>query len=90
MPVNHTIIITMIERGPLLVEGNDADAHRGVWFYDSTQHPSIKVGDTVEFTLGCSKEKVQEGCVTEANLDPKDFPKFCSRVNDKGFRWKEV
>jgi hypothetical protein len=83
--------ITMIERGPLLVEGNDADAHRGVWFYETAalQEP-IQVGDIVEFTLGCSREIVQRGTVTEARLDPRDFPKFCSRVNDRGFRWKEV
>jgi hypothetical protein len=82
---SHTFRIAMVQRGAATIPGNVPDAHRGLWFYPGGEGEVAK-GDTVEFV--CCGEVVARGVVTgEAN--PANFPKFCSRVNDRGFTWRD-
>lgn len=86
------INVPMASRSSVTLEGQTPDAHRGIWFYDpeAVLPPGqIKVGDTVVFQSCSGMEIIAIGVVTEyASID--DCAKFCSRVNDRGFKWKEA
>lgn len=85
----HQIVVSMIARQALLTSGNDADAHRGIWFHDpSVITIPMVVGDRVEFE--CCGTVIQVGVITEVDIIPDRFPKFCSGVNSKGFRWVDA
>lgn len=73
----------------LLVSGMEPNGHRGLWFYDPTSilpEGEVEAGDVVHFTKFFS-EVIAIGVVTE-RVDPDAFPKLCSRVNSRGFRWR--
>jgi hypothetical protein len=82
------INVGMNQLDAILVPGTGENGHRGLWFYDPTSvDPAgeIRAGDTVYFTKFFS-EVVALGTVTEV-VDPEAFPKLCSRINSRGFRW---
>lgn len=85
----HKITIPMISRDALLIEGEEADRHRGVWFYDPVQYPEMVAGDIVWFFVSNEQKILIAGSITEVGLLPADFPKFCSGLNSRGFRWKD-
>jgi len=82
----HWISIAMCQREAVTVSGVTAVHHKGLWFYESHHH-AIHVGDKVAFT--CCGDLVATGYCTEANLDPHDYPKLCSRLNDVGFKGRD-
>lgn len=61
--------------------------HKGLWFYstEGTNGVEVEVGDVVEFMHNVT-DVVAVGLATEL-VRAEDYPKFCSRVNDKGFKW---
>lgn len=80
-----TLDVPMCGRDALLISGNTANAHRGIWF---THIKGIREGDTVRFR--CCGKIIQEGIVVRSDLKPSDFPKYCSKLNDSGFMWRST
>jgi hypothetical protein len=61
------------------------DGHRGIWYYDPKVFGSVRIGEVVDFF--CCGALLASGEVTEI-LQP--HAKFCSRLNDKAFRWRPL
>jgi hypothetical protein len=62
--------------------------HRGVWFYDPSLFPpghSIEVGTWVCFVSNGALKEIGE--VTALIRPDEEDRKWCSRINDRGFRW---
>jgi hypothetical protein len=86
MPKVVRIYVPMVARASATLPGNEPDAHKGIWFYDPVVFGDIEVGDMIEFESAL--EVIDFGTVIEVGLNPVDYPKFCSRLNSRGFRWK--
>lgn len=84
--MKHNIQVTCISRESLLLnEGWHPLAHRGVWQYDPTLYPNIKVNDEVIFQN--NGEVYAQGIVSEI-LASKEKNKYCSGINTGAFRWE--
>lgn len=63
--------------------------HRHVWAYDPKLYPDLVAGRYVRFEN--NGEVFARGLVTEVfSPDAAAVREFCSGINSKAFRWKEV
>lgn len=88
--MTHFINLSPFQYGAALLPSDKCGiGHRGIWFYDPTVQTEVNTGDEVRFIRYMDREEVMAfGIVTEV-LDPRQFPKFCSALNSKGFRWRD-
>lgn len=84
------INLSMNQLDAALVKGSNGNCagHRGLWFYDPSNYDAeIRTGDIVVFRR--FDEVVAVGKVTQLCL-PGEVPKVCSRINSRGFRWRDL
>lgn len=90
--VNHKVFVASHQRDAAFVTGDDHGAHRGTWFMPRDQLTfAMKKFDIVEFWDHNEGYLGVKGFVTESDirLIETSGKKWCSAVNDFGFRWSD-
>jgi hypothetical protein len=86
----HEIPLSTHQLDAALIRGSDnsVSGHRGLWYYDPTNYrEEFRVGDLVHFTRFC--ETLAVGQITSL-CRSEEMPKVCSRINSRGFRWRDL